>query len=306
MRIRWWCGILMLGVLIPAVSGVESGLNSENIPEIVATVDGHPISREAVFARLRGEGGLPSDATPEEREVAIRHATETEIYFFLLGRLLAKEKIVPSEAAAARRLAELKRLLPRGLPENYAGLMRLAASEHYRWNVALQEYLERVAPEVIAVSDAELEQCYRLNQEKFRLPEQYCFGVIHIPKSVSGAKEKAEAARSRLRQGEDFDRVAAEVDPDGSKLSQADLLELLRQGDPSLPAGTVSRVLEDSGAYYLIKVKSKTPGRFIPFQEIGPYLRLQLISEKTAAALGVILRGELEKAKIHFVTESRQ
>lgn len=299
MLVRLWCGILIFGAMMSGFA-VEPDPASQELPEVVATVDGHPIYREAVIARLRDAETLSPGTTSEERKTAMRRAAEQEIYFFLLGRLLASEKIVPSEAAAARHLAELKRLLPRGLPETRAGLMRLAASENYRWNVALQEYLERVAPDVIAVSDVEVEQCYRLNQNKFRLPVQYRFGVIRILKSVPGAKEKAEAARSRLRQGELFDRVAAEVDPEGSVLSESNLLELLRKKGATLSEGKISRVLDDSDAYYLVQVKSKTPERFIPFKEIAPYLRLQLISEKTAAALETILRGELKKAQIRF------
>ncbi len=300
MAARWLCWMLLVGtgMLLAAAEPFSAG---EALPEIVATVDGHPIRREAVIERLRGTGVLSLDNPPEVRKTAVRRAAESEIYFFLLGRLLATENVAPSEEAASRRLAELQRVLPRGLPElNRSGLMQLAASEHYRWNVALEEYLRRVAPEIIAVSDAEVEQLYRVNQEQFRLPEQFQLGMIRILKSVAGAKERAETVRARLRQGEDFDRVAAEVDPEGSHMTQANLLELLKQGNPAAPEGSVSRVLEDSEAYYLVKIRSKTPGRFVPFEEIAPYLRLQLVSEKTAAALEAILRGELKKSNVQF------
>ena len=104
----------------------------------------------------------------------------------------------------------------------------------------------------------------------------------------------------QLPTGEDFDRVAAETNPSGAELSETDLLGLLKQGDPALPAGSVSRLLENQEAYFLIKVKSKTPGRYIPLKDAAPYLRLQLRSEKTAKALETILRGELKKANVQF------
>ena len=301
MGARWWLSLLFAGCGM-LLAGAEGG--GDALPEIVATVDGSPIRRGAVLERLRGTEAFSPDNPPEARKAAVRRAVESEIYFFLLGRLLATEKIVPSEEAAALQLAELERVLPRGLPTlDRAGFLRLAASEHYRWNVALQEYLCRVAPEVIAVSDAELERLYRVDQAKFRLPEQYQFGVIRLLKNAPGAKERADAVRARLLQGEDFDRVAAEVDPAGSEMGTANLLDLLRQGDPALPEGSVSRVLEDPSAYYLVKVRAKKPGRFIPFDEVAPYLRLQLVSEKTAAALEVILRGELKKADVRYLID---
>ena len=286
--------LTMAGILLPAAE-------FDTLPAIVATVDGHAVTRDAVVARLKNSGKLSPEGGPAAMRAAARQAAETEVYFFLLGRLLATENITPSEEAAARHLAELERLLPHGLPTRESGeKARIAASENYRWNVALQEFLRRAAPEVIAVSDAEIEQVYRLNQDQFRLPEQYQFGVIRIPKSRADAREAAETVRARLRQGEDFDRVAAETNPSGAELSETDLLRLLKQGDPALPAGSVSRLLENQEAYFLIKVKSKTPGRYIPLKDAAPYLRLQLRSEKTAKALETILRGELKKANVQF------
>mgnify|MGYP002553939174 CR=1 FL=1 len=293
--------LTMAGILLPAAE-------FDTLPAIVATVDGHAVTRDAVVARLKNSGKLSPEGGPAAMRAAARQAAETEVYFFLLGRLLATENITPSEEAAARHLAELERLLPHGLPTRESGeKARIAASENYRWNVALQEFLRRAAPEVIAVSDAEIEQVYRLNQDQFRLPEQYQFGVIRIPKSRADAREAAETVRAladdiraRLRQGEDFDRVAAETNPSGAELSETDLLGLLKQGDPALPAGSVSRLLENQEAYFLIKVKSKTPGRYIPLKDAAPYLRLQLRSEKTAKALETILRGELKKANVQF------
>ncbi len=297
MTARWLLCILFVwvGMLLPAMESDDA------LPETVAMVDGYPITRDAVTRRLRNSGELSPEDSQENRRAAIRRATENEIYFYLLGRLLAEEKIIPSEEAAALQLAELERALPHGLSAlNQIDLKRLAASENYRWNVALQEYLRRVAPEIIAVGDAELERVYRVNQNQFRLPEQYQLGVIRILKSSPDALDRAKTVRSRLQQGEDFNRVAAEVDPEGSAFDETNLLELLRQGDPTLPAGSISRILEDAAAYYLVKVHSKTPGRFIPFAEAAPYLRLQLVSEKTATALRTILTGELKKAKTQF------
>lgn len=178
--------LTMAGILLPAAE-------FDTLPAIVATVDGHAVTRDAVVARLKNSGKLSPEGGPAAMRAAARQAAETEVYFFLLGRLLATENITPSEEAAARHLAELERLLPHGLPTRESGeKARIAASENYRWNVALQEFLRRAAPEVIAVSDAEIEQVYRLNQDQFRLPEQYQFGVIRIPKSRADARETAE------------------------------------------------------------------------------------------------------------------
>ena len=60
---------------------------------------------------------------------------------------MAVEGIVPSERAAAAKLAELEKAVPHGMPDEVRReLRKLASSEHFRWNVALQEYLAKVAP----------------------------------------------------------------------------------------------------------------------------------------------------------------
>lgn len=276
----------------------------DSLPEIVAAVDGKAITREAVIARLRKNGMSFSEENRASLPAAAKSAAETEIYFYLLGRLLAAEGISPSEKAAAEKLEELEKAVPNGMPDQVRKeLRKLAGSEHFLWNVALQEYFAKVAPEVIAVSPVEVEQRYRLTQEEFRLPEQYQLGVIRVRKSRPEARELAETARARLLQGEDFDRVAAEIDPDAEMLPDAEIIEILRQGDPSLPLHSVSRILENDDAFFLIKIKSKTPGRFIPLEQVAPYLRLQLASEKSGRALELLLRRELRKADVRFFIE---
>ena len=298
MRLAAW-----IAVVFSAVSLFAAG-EFDFLPETVASVNGKAVTREMVIARLRKTGGGFAESGRASLIAAAKNAAETEIYFYLLGRLMAVEGIAPSEETAAKKLEELEKAVPNDMPESVRReLRKLAVSEHFRWNVALQEYLGKVAPEVIAVSPVEVEQRYRLNQEQFRLPEQFRFGVIRVRKSRPEAREVAEAARARLLQGEDFDRVAAEVDPDGGMLPDAEILGILKQGDPSLPVNTVSRILENDDAYFLIKIKSKTPGRFIPLEQLAPYLQLQLASEKAGRALELLLRGELRRAHVQFFIE---
>lgn len=298
---------MRLAAWIPAVfaaTAVWAAGEFDFLPETVASVNGEAITREMVVARMRNSGVSFAESSRASLVAAAKSAAETEIYFYLLGRVMAVEGIVPSERAAAAKLAELEKAVPHGMPDEVRReLRKLASSEHFRWNVALQEYLAKVAPEVIVVSPVEIEQRYRINQEQFRLPEQLQLGVIRVEKSRPEARELVESARARLLQGEDFDRVAAEVDPGAESYPDAELLEILKQGDPSLPVNTVSRVLENEEAFFLMKIKSKTPGRFIPLEQVAPYLRMQLASEKAGRALELILRGELRKANIQFFIE---
>ncbi len=273
------------------------------LPDPVATVDNVPISRNAVLERLHREKAISPDMKEPELLLRARRAVESEIYFFLLARFLGREGITPSESAAAAQLEMLEKLLPRGIPgRTQEELAALAASETYRYNVALQSFLLKNAPELLKVEDAEVERLYRLNRETFRVPEEYEFGVIRIRKDRPGAADLAETVRARLLQGEDFDRVARETDPAGAEMPDAEVIELLRKGNPALPVNSISGILENTEGYFIIKVKAKHPARYIALVEIAPYLRLQLVSEKAGRAFELILRRELANAKVeHFI-----
>jgi parvulin-like peptidyl-prolyl isomerase len=88
------------------------------------------------------------------------------------------------------------------------------------------------------------------------------------------AREKATSALFELRSGADFQSVAQtySTDPLDSKkpkwVAQGSPTKVFEEAVFSLEIGEVSHVLEKDGAFYIVKLLEKQPGRFKSFEEI--------------------------------------
>lgn len=197
------------------------------LPEVVATVDSVPIRRDELAAQLTLSRQAPPNADRAVLARLMRQAVEERIYLDIIRQLLAEQRIVPDEASALAYLKEMNALLPRGIPGvPPAEFARLAAEPQFQLNAALHRYFKQCYPDWVKVDDREVENAYRLDQQRFLLPEKLELGVIEVERSRDNARETIEDARARLRQGENFDRVAAEVSPDGVKSSAETVMEL--------------------------------------------------------------------------------
>ncbi len=270
------------------------------LPEVVATVDGKPIRRSELSVQL------PPGAVPDRAALIplMRRAIEAKICFALIDELLRSAGIVPSRELALEYLKQLNSLLPRGIPgtppERFP---QLASQPQFQLNAALHRCFARMAPDQIKVTDQEIETFYRLNQPQFLLPEQVDLGIIQFPASRPTAREEAETVRSRLLQGEAFDRVAREVNPEGVTLDAGAIVQLLRREQPELKVNGISRPLRAGEFWVVVKLRGKTEPAFVPLETVAPYIREQLAAAKVGCALELYLRERMQKMKIEFHLE---
>ena len=270
------------------------------LPEVVATVDGKPIRRSELSVQL------PPGAVPDRAALIplMRRAIEAKICFALIDELLRSAGIVPSRELALEYLKQLNSLLPRGIPgtppERFP---QLASQPQFQLNAALHRCFARMAPDQIKVTDQEIETFYRLNQPQFLLPEQVDLGIIQFPASRPTAREEAETVRSRLLQGEAFDRVAREVNPEGVTLDAGAIVQLLRREQPELKVNGISRPLRAGEFWVVVKLRGKTEPAFVPLETVAPYIREQLAAAKVGRALELYLRERMQKMKIEFHLE---
>ncbi len=264
------------------------------LPEVVASVDGRPLKREEVVKLI------PPDFTGDRaaRREAVRRAIETRIYLDEVDSLLREAKITVGSVETTAYLRQLNALLPagvEGIPQEE--IPRLAADREFQLKTALHTLFQRDYPEAIRVEDRRVEEFYRLNQKDFLLPEGFDVGIIRL--HGKDAEKQAGELRSRLLQGEDFDRLAAQFDPEGAQLPTPELLALFRRtAGPNAAAGSISPPLDWAGSWYLLKLKKKTPAAFVSLADAAPFIREQLAAEKSARALEGLLRKRLADRKI--------
>lgn len=294
----WRRGVASLFFSVAIVSAGEPGGGIwDFLPEVVATVDGKPIRRSELSVKL------PPGAVPDRAALIslMRRAVETKICFSLIDELLNSTGIVPSRELALEYLKQLNSLLPRGIPGTPPERFPLLASQpQFQLNAALHRCFARMAPDQIKVTDQEVETFYRLNQTQFLLPEQVDLGIIQFPASRPAAREEAEMIRSRLLQGEAFDRVAREVNPEGVTLDAGTIAQLLRREQPELKVNGISRPILAGDFWVIVKLRGKTEPAFVPLKAVAPYIREQLAAAKVGRALEEYLRGRMQKMKIEF------
>lgn len=283
-----------------ASAGESSGGIWDFLPEVVATVDGKPIRRSELSVNL------PAGAVPDRAALVslMRGAVEAKICLSLIDELLHSAGIVPSRELALEYLKQLNSLLPRGIPGTPPERFSILASQpQFQLNAALHRCFARMAPDQIKVTEQEVETFYRLNQPQFLLPEQVDLGIIQFPASRPTAREEAETVRSRLLQGEAFDRVAREVNPEGVTLDAGAIVQLLRREQPELKVNGISRPLRAGEFWVVVKLRGKTEPAFVPLETVAPYIREQLAAAKVGRALELYLRERMQKMKIEFHLE---
>jgi parvulin-like peptidyl-prolyl isomerase len=164
----------------------------------------------------------------------------------------------------------------------FDALMALA-----RKRILTQMKLERVRAAAVAKADLEslARERYLADSARFTQVETRSARHMLFDDKVRGdadARAAAEAALQRVRAGEDFGKVAAEVSDDTGTKVQGGLMNNIVRGqtDPafefalfSLPkSGDIAGPVKSQFGYHLIVLESITPERLRPFSEVRPVL----------------------------------
>ena len=158
-----------------------------------------------------------------------------------------------------------------------------------------QEYMIRAVGKEATVTDEEVKRFYDANERGFLAPEQVRARhiLIRVPSDASGeekkkAREKIEGVWGRIKKGEDFARLAAELSEDtNSQMNGGDLgyftkgqmAKPFEEAAFSLKPGQVSGVVETEFGYHLIKVEDHQEARMVTFDAVKEQIRGRLRGE---------------------------
>jgi peptidyl-prolyl cis-trans isomerase C len=164
-----------------------------------------------------------------------------------------------------------------------AGTSEKEAARHEEEDRLITRFIEtKLAPKV-NVTPAEARTYYDANPKEFDHPEQVKFRMILLevpdiaPADVDkAAKERAEAAEARLRSGEDFSKLAAEVSDDPTKtrggevgwVRRGQLLPELEAAVFTLQPGEFSQPIRTRFGYHIVGVMERQPAGHSSFDEV--------------------------------------
>lgn len=158
------------------------------------------------------------------------------------------------------------------------------------------EYLTRVIIADTKIPDEEMKKYYREHEKEFFMTETVKARHIFLQQPAkASAQEKtqgmarAEAVLARLKNGEDFTKVAAEVSEDADTAKKGGDLGTITPGKTNsaefekalfaLKSGELSAVVETPFGLHIIKVDEKTAQRTATFEESRSYIEAVLKKE---------------------------
>ena len=180
-------------------------------------------------------------------------------------------------------------------------------------------YLMDVVLSRIAVSEEDVKQYYKANEQKFFIPEQVKARhiLIKVPFGTTGearkkGREKAEAMIEWLKRGESFERLAEKnsEDPDSAKKG-GDLGYFARGRMPkpfeeaafSLKPGQISGIVETDFGYHVISVEDRREARTRLFEEVKDSIGKQLTDELTKSKLEEFLKQASQEAGLEIYSD---
>lgn len=148
-----------------------------------------------------------------------------------------------------------------------------------------------------AVSDADVRKAYDAAPSRWKMPESVRVQHILIRASGLGEAEKAEAATraasvaTRVREGEDFAKLAAEFSGDdyrvkGGELGWVHQGRLVPEVDAvvfAVEAGSVPAPVRSSEGWHVVRVSERRPARQLSFDEAAPQIRKGMEKQKLEA-----------------------
>ncbi len=296
-------------LLIPPIW--SAAMDPAELPEVLATLNGVPITRRDLAAHLTSRLS-PLDARRQLTEVrrVVRRAVDDEICRRLLVKMLADSGISVDRNTALEYIAIALGSTPPAMREALKSeLLPHADADDFQLKAAVHLYLLRNSdPEALKVSPGEVERYYRLNLPRYRLPERWDVGVIRIDRRRAGAEDLATSARARLLQGEAFERVALETDPEGGGRSTGlpELRSIFAAELSSLNPGDVSRVVPASDAFYVLLLRGREAGGVIPLAEASAYIQLELSAAKDSLVLRRLLMEKFATQQIEYSKSADQ
>jgi len=162
-------------------------------------------------------------------------------------------------------------------------------------NFLAQEYIFRVVAKDIRVPDDEIKKFYSANEKSFVAPEQVRAKHILIRISPGSSEEEkkkvrdnAEGLLKRLKEGEDFAKLAQEYSEDpGSRQSGGDLgyfgkgqvVKPFEEVAFSLKPGQTSDLVETQFGFHIIKVDDHKQAMNRPLEEVKDVIKARLQDE---------------------------
>jgi peptidyl-prolyl cis-trans isomerase C len=290
------------------------------LPDVLARVNGEAVTKANFDMLIKNMelGGGPIPA--ERRDEVLRTSLDRLITYTLLTQEAQKRDVTPSDTEVEQRLAEMRQQFPdqaafqKALGERGMTVERLKADT--RTDLAISKMMDAQVASVGEATDADAQDFYDKNPEKFKQGEQV--RASHILLLVDEQADEAKRTKARTdmeallkkaRAGEDFGNLARAHSQDGSAAQGGDLGFFPRgQMVPafdevafSLKPGEISDVVTTQFGYHIIKVTERKDASTVPLDQVKGQVKQFLTAQKKQQQADQFIAGLREKSTIEVL-----
>lgn len=305
--------VIVLAVF--AVFGCQTG-DKTSLP-YVAVVDGEKIFLTEFRDRLAMELSISrdSDVLKDERFSPLRE----EILQKLLNERMMLQRakvlfITVNDKELDKKIDEIKKAFSE---ERFARFFSDDTMtydvwrENQRRRMILEKLIEKEVNSKISVTDEEVGVYLKDHGQKNHFEKR-----IHVLQIFLYKKDRAELVLKRLKEGEDFGKVAKKesMSPEAAKggdlgyISPGVMPEVVDKTIFSLPAGEISGVIKSPYGYHIFKVVERSDGENEDLSDLYEKTRENLLRAKEDAAYQRWMKSLREKADVkinHHVFNSK-
>jgi len=302
----------------PGEYGLASAAAVASPDEVMATVDGEPVTRGEVDAAIDAMLGPQLRMIPEEQRAAVRAQVASKVLEGVIEKTLLMRAVdeqgieVEADEVAASLEQITKRLPPDKTIEDYLAGVGMSEDElenEIAEGLRVQKWLEARAGDVEEATPSEIEALYESDRERFTVSETVEARHILVAiesgddaEAMAEKKAEAEKIRQELVNGRSFEETARAVSDCPSR-EQGGTLGAFAKGEivPGLEEAAFSQEVEEIGpvvetrfGYHIIQVQKHTDEKVMTLAEVQADIAAQLRAEKQRAAIEAAI-AELKK-----------
>jgi peptidyl-prolyl cis-trans isomerase C len=316
--------LLMLALLVLTAWAAGSQPAGGSGSDVAAKVNGVPITTLELNRSFQAHVQIPYSAVQEDprAKAVLRQLLDTLIdRELLLQRAKSLKMAVPAQQVDTQ-MQQLQQRFPSQEAFEQAVTAQNLTMDMVKKDVESQllrqQLVQKEILDKVKVSAGDVQAFYNQNKDKYVEEEQVRARhiLIRVPSEATPADEaklkgKADDALKRVKQGEDFAALAAELSDDGSKQSGGDLgffprgrmVAAFEEVAFTLQPGQTSDVLRTQFGYHIIKVEERKSGRALAFDEAKSQAKDDLTKQQTYERYQQYMAGLRSKAKVEVLLQ---
>ena len=291
-------------------AGTDASTNSFNpddLPEVVAVVDGHDVTKAELITEARGAyEQLASMGDVRQMDRAFfSEALDQIIAGLLINAEAEKLGVAATGEEIDREIANLKGRF--ASEEEYLeslaqqGISDAKARRDIQEQISIQKYLNTQVRPAITIPEEELRRFYENNKESMPNLEE-AVRTRHLLLSLArdaseeeelAAREMIQGLLTRARNGEDFAQLARESSQDETAERGGELPWLLRgQTLPEFEAaafalqpGQLSDVVRTDAGFHIIQCLDRQEARSVTFEDVRSRIEAEMVQQNLGAAM---------------------